>query len=157
MADLEKVINSSKTVFSAAIYKGHFEHGGQKLGMVQVIVKKILFSAKLNTEPPPIEDQYLVFGAAGAYFGAHLIQGKPSFDAIASLGQPYELLVDQCRTRACSEPETVLIPDSELPLTIARPSANVKAPKVNETLGGFHGAVADIQKVSCVEEAELAD
>lgn len=115
--DLTKVISGAKSSFSAALYKGHFEHGGQKLGEVQVQVEKIVFSAKLNGLGAPSENKYLVFGDKGEYFALHLIQGKPNFDAVLSVSQPYKLSQTLCNKRFCPEAPMVPIADSQLPMT----------------------------------------
>jgi hypothetical protein len=125
--DLSEIISGAKTIFSAEIYKGHFERGGQSLGLVQVHVEKLVFSKKLKAQDAEIKNSYIVFGEAGEYFAAHIIQGQPSYDAILSVNQPFKLSKFPCRLRYC--PETRMIP----------------------------GVLVDVKKVIYNEEGDLAD
>lgn len=99
--DLTELISGAKTNFSAVIYKGHFERGGQSLGIAEFHVEKLVFSNKLKAQASPIENSYFVFGEMGEYFAAHLIQAKPSYDAILGVSQPYKLQEVYCRWRYC--------------------------------------------------------
>lgn len=153
--DLTKVMSGAKTSFSASIFKGHFERGGQKLGAVQVEVEKIIFSSTLNGQAVPTDNKYFVFGGNGEYFAAHLIQGKPNYDAIVTVSQPYKLNHSICKKRFCPEPDSTTVADSQLPLILSA-EAHQKVPAVGESLGEFSGVLADLIKVIYVEEGELS-
>ncbi len=165
LMDLTKIVNGTKVEFNAAIYDGHFERGGRNLGNLKVRIEKIVFSSKLNGETPPQQrEKYLVFGEKGEYFAAHLIQGKPSFDVIAEVSQPYELHVRYCRTRMCPEPTKTQVTDENLPLNLVGPGeaqAFQTDPAPGEIgaiqLGGlFDDAVTDVKSVLYVEEGDLS-
>lgn len=153
--DLSAVISGAKTEFSAEIFKGHFEQGGVSLGKLNVSVEQVIYSSKLNAQPSGEPSKYLVFGSGGEYFAAHLIDGKPNFDAILSVTHPYHVFVPHCRTRNCADPVTTPIADSQLPLTLDAFSAD--KPQAGETLGQSFGVLADVLKVIYMEEADLAD
>jgi hypothetical protein len=154
--DLTKVINGTKTTFTAKIYQGHFERGGKELGVVKVGVEKIIFSAKLNGQASPSQTKYLVFGESGEYFAAHLIQGKPSFDAILNVDQPYVLNQNSCRRRLCPDGEMVPVLDSSLPISLNVTQLQKDIPSAGEYLGHLGGTQARIQKLLYLEEEELA-
>ena len=154
--DLTKVMSGAKTTFPASIYKGHFERGGEMLGEVQVHVERIIFSTKLNGQGVPSENKYFVFGGNGEYFAAHLIQGKPNFDAVLSVNQPHKLNQSICRRRFCPDSGPVLVPDSQLPISLSS-ELDKKVPAAGESLGEFGGILADTQKVIYVEEGDLAN
>ncbi len=157
LMDLTQVLNGTKTDFTAEIFKGHFEQGGQTLGAVYVHVEKIVFSTKLNPTAPVIENNYYVFGTAGEYFAVHLIQGKPNFDSVASVNQPYKLGHPICTARFCPGPDMTLIPDAQLPLTMSSSLAPTAIAKAGDALGSMTGALADIQNVIYSETGELAN
>jgi hypothetical protein len=153
LMDLELLANGSKTEFKAAVYDGHFERGGKKLGWLKVQVEKIILSTPLNgAATPSVIDHYLVFGGAGEYFAAHLIQAKPSFDAILKIGKPYQTSLPYCRTRLCAEPATGEIADSELPLTLPA-VGNVQT---LSHLGTLRGAMVDVQSLLYLETGDLS-
>ena len=161
--DLEKIINGTKTEFKAAIYEGHFEQGGQNLGNLKVQIEKIVFSSKLNSQTPPQpKENYFVFGAKGDYFAAHIIQGKPSFDVILQVSQPYDIS-HFCKTRVCSGPTKMLIQDEKLPLILVGPSdprslSTTPPPGGKSTiqLGESFSGFTDVQKVLYIEEGDLS-
>ncbi len=157
--DLSQIINGAKTGFSASIYKGHFERGGQSLGVVKVRVEKVIFSKKLDGSKAPADsDQYLLFGETGEYFAVHLIQGKPSFDEILKVSQPYELEFSHCRTRVCADPPKNLISDALLPITVTDQESDSGShlPVMGGQIGEMNGPIVDVLKVIYIEEAELA-
>ena len=111
--DLTQVINGSKSSFSGHLFQGHFEQDGIDLGGVTVQVEKIIFSTKLDAQDNAQDIKYLVFGQAGEYFAAHLILGKPNYDAVLSVSQPYQMQDHPCHLRACPDPEKTLIGDDQ--------------------------------------------
>lgn len=156
--DLSKVIDGSKKSFSAEVFAGHFERGGQNLGQVLVKVSKITYSAKLAANQLPSQpfqnESYLLFGEAGEYFGAHLIKGKPSFDAVVSVSQPTKMLNVPCNRRNCPDPIAVPITDSQLPLTVR---SSVTAPASGDFLGSpFKDVHATVKTSIYYEEDELS-
>lgn len=154
--DLTKIINGQITQFKAHLFQGHFEQGGTDLGLVMVGIEKVVFSSPLNPTTPE-GAQYLVFGQAGEYFAAHVINGKPSFDTILSVSQPYALNEVFCRTRACSGVQQIPTPDSSLPVTLAfGPSANGAKAEGGNQLGQFGGTLSDVKQVLYFEEGDLS-
>lgn len=154
--DLTKIISGEMKSFKADIYQGHFEKGGTKIGPVKVLVEDVVFAKKLDSQMTGLENKYLLFGEANEYFAAHLIYGKPNFDAILSVSQPYKIFaIEHCRTRVCAEPIFDKVPVG-LPQIVAASYRTVKVPAVGQTLGMFKGVMADVQKIIYVEEDELS-
>lgn len=157
--DLTQVIDGTLKAFQAAIYDGHFEQGGKSLGLVDVSVAKLIFAAKLNphARARPSE-QYLVFGENGSYFAAHLIGGKPSFDAIVSVTQPQKLNLPTCRTRACPDPTSTPVADAELPLTLSAVTSGTPAAgdSLHQAATPYVSLNADIASVLYLESDELS-
>lgn len=152
--DLTLLISGAKTSFKAAIFDGHFERGGQKLGPVVVDVEKIVFSSKLDgTQQPAAFGSYLLFGELGEYFGAHLIKSKPSFDAIMTISPPATTIIPGCGRADCPDPVNVPIPDSQLPVVI---EASATPPHAGDALGGGLGAHTSVTDIIYLEENELA-
>ena len=159
IVDLTQIINGGKTTLNASIYKGHFENGGENLGPVKIHIQKLIYSSKLDgTQVPENLENYFVFGEAGEYFAAHLIQSKPSFDAIINVSQAYELKIPFCRTRVCDEPSKTLIDDGQLPITVGGPKSgsSFSLPIAGEQLGDLGGPIVDVLNIVYLEEAELA-
>lgn len=149
--DLTQVIDGSKTSFQAAIYVGHFEQGGDLLGPVVVNVVSIVHAAKLDADPAPSDlPHYLLFGGEGEYFAAHLIKGKPSFDAVFEASQP--VLKSFCGRGGCPDPVMAPIPDVQLPVT-----AFLGIPEVGQLVGfDDFGPQAVLKKLLYFEEGELS-
>lgn len=154
--DLTEVMTGLKTQFTAKLYHGHFERGGKNLGSVVVHVQKIVLSSKLNPKTEE-QNQYFVFGEGNEYFGAHLIQGKPSYDTIVKLKKPYTLKFTHCRTRVCDNPLEIPINDDQLPLTLPKVilDRNID-PKNGDQIGSFNGVLSDILNVLYFEQDELS-
>ncbi len=156
--DLGQIVNGKRTEFLAALFDGHFERGGKKLGPIRVKVEKVVLSLQLNAHAStPENEKYFVFGQKGEYFAAHLIEGKPSFDALLEVSQPYTLDDADCRTRVCREPKAVPTADEALPLTLTGPpmSELFEGGKFL-TLGSFFEAHADVKKVIYLEQGDLS-
>lgn len=155
--DLTLVMSGKKKEFQADLYQGHFERGGNNLGKTVVSVVKIILSEKLNANLNTQDDEeYLIFGGAGEYFAAHKIKGKPSFDQILKVNQPYQLDVPHCRTRVCDEPKKVMIEDSKLPIVSLNPQGLGVNLKSGDVLGGLGFGVTEILNVIYLEQNELA-
>lgn len=156
--DLEKIVNGLKTEFTASIYEGHFERGGQNLGRLKILVKKIVLASHLNGLTPPQQDEkYFVFGEKGDIFAVHLIQGKPSFDAILVTSNPYVLHFPHCHTRVCPEPTRTLLSDEKLPLILVGPTdPQTLQGNSGLTLGDLSGGSADVKTVLYLEEGDLS-
>ncbi len=135
--DLTKVMDGSKKTFAAEIYQGHFERGGVSLGSVTVQVEKVLLSKKLDAHAVPLQNEYFVFGESGEYFAAHLIRGKPNFDAIVAMTKPS-------------------VDDAQLPLNVQGPVFSIDTPIVGDTYRGDGGVQSDVSKVVYFESGELA-
>ena len=133
--DLTQVISGSKRSFRAEIFEGHFERGGRSLGAITVGVTEIVFAQKLNPRVErPSHESYLTFGAEGEFFAAHLIEARPSFDAILKIQEPTGLGL----------------------LKVARPGSGFVLPSNGDLLGDPAGAQSRVQEVIYLEEAELA-
>ena len=137
LMDLTKVMDGTIPQFKADLFIGHFERGGKKLGKVTVKVEKFLVNTKLDPASAE-QNKFIIFGEAGEYFAAHVINGKPSFDAVLKVTQPLN------------------IEDSSLPVTVNYSNPGQKIPLVTHTLGGFSGVNADVLQVIYAEENELA-
>lgn len=135
--DLTQVMNGSITKFKADLFHGHFERGGINLGPVTVTVEHFIINAKLDPNSSE-KSQFVVFGAQGEYFAAHLINGKPSFDYIASITKPAGLA------------------DSQLPAALTNAPPGPAIPVTGQTLGEAGGATAAILQVIYLEQNELA-
>lgn len=153
--DLVKVMDGSKKSFAAEIYQGHFERGGVSLGSVTVNIEKILLSTKLDAKSKPDND-YFMFGESGEYFAAHLIKGKPNFDAIVGVSQPYTVHEQPCRTRVCPNPTIKTVDDSKLPLIVKGTVFSIDAPIVGDFMRANDEQRTDIMKVIYFESGELA-
>jgi hypothetical protein len=159
--DLAEVVKGTKQKFLAKIYQGHFERGGTSLGAVRVSVAEVIYAMKLGSASAERESRYVVFGHDGEYFGAHLIQGQPSFDAIVSTSQPYQLAYQvasdfPCHKRYCPDPGPVSVPDSKLPFDLVD-GAGQKPPQVGTSIGVPNSGAVDIQELIYFEEGDLAD
>ena len=156
LMDLTQVMSGLKTQFSAQLYQGHFEKGGKNLGSVMVQVQKIVLSTKLNPNEKE-QNNYFVFGENGEYFGAHIIQGKPSYDTIVKLSKPYTLRLSHCRTRVCADPKKTLVSDEQLPMNLPKviQDSNV-APIIGDQIGVFNGVFTDVLNVLYFEQDELS-
>ncbi len=152
--DLALVMNGSIKSFPAELFHGHFERGGTPLGPVTVAVETFIINTKLN--PQAMEThEFLVFGAEGEYFAAHLIKGKPSFDFVAAVSKPYTLSIAHCERRACLDPEKIPVSDDKLPLTLQSVLGNA-LPKAGHFLFGSNRVATEIMDVIYVEKNELA-
>jgi len=149
--DLTTVISGQKTEFSAKLFQGHFEKDGKLLGVVTVHVDKVITSAKLNPTGQPGQD-YLVFGANGEYFAAHMIAGQPTYDAITKVAQAKSFPI--CHKRLCLDLDPVAVADSKLPITLGKSDANL-LPNVNDELGLLY-TTTKIQKIIYVEQNDLS-
>jgi hypothetical protein len=133
--DLSQVISGLKRSFRAEIFDGHFERGGKSLGPVSVVVAEIVFAEKLSPRgQQPSHESYLSFGAQGEFFAAHLIEARPSFDAILKIGQP----------------------NGSGLLRVARPGSEFVLPEKGDLLGDPLGTQSRVEDVIYLEEAELA-
>jgi hypothetical protein len=166
-ADLTQVIGGIRTTLLASIYQGDFENHGKNLGPVHMHVDEVLYSARLTGRLPTKaltgsaennQENYLVFGENGEYYSAHLIQGKPSFDQIAEVSQPYQLQATYCRTRACAETLKHFVDDSELPLTLSVPKNESTLGMLQEgdQLGDLGGPLVDVIHILFSEPVALS-
>lgn len=155
--DLTKIMDGTKTTFKAAIFMGHFERGGQNLGQITVQVDKITFSTKLNAAVNVPENKYLVFGEGDEFFAAHIIKGKPSYDAVLQVSKPMQILFPHCRTRLCDDPVETPI-EVQLPLVLDGPSPGEasQVPQIGGLLGNLSGPSVNVKKLIYFEEAELS-
>lgn len=151
--EMSDLLTGTIKSFTATIYKGHFERGGTKMGDVIVSMKMILLGAKLNKDDKSSSD-FLSFGQDGEYFLAHVIKGKPSYDAIYETAQPYKLIVPACGRAACPEPFTVPLADSLLPGTLKSLEEHGKVHPSNMALGQ-RNLMVDVAEPFYVEYGDL--
>ena len=86
---LTSLINGTKSNFQAYVYDGHFEKGGLNIGSVTVTVEKVVFTKKLHpNDTHSLPEEYLLIGDSGEFFAAHIITGKPNYDAILKISPP---------------------------------------------------------------------
>ena len=74
--------------FSAELYNGHFERGGQRLRTINIEFESLVFFKKLRREesqPPPNRQKYIVFGRRGNQFMVHIAHGAPEIDEILEI------------------------------------------------------------------------
>jgi hypothetical protein len=158
--DLTELINGERVTFKATLFKGHFERGGTPLGKIQIDVRKIVYSSKLNdSEQMPIREPYIIFGQKGEYFAAHLIQAKPSFDAIVIVKTPYQMVHHQrCMPLECVKPWPIA--DRKLPIFLKEtfPNKNEKlgTPELGMSLGDLKGIRTEIENIVYLEIDELS-
>jgi len=135
--DLTKVLNGSKTQFQAEIYLGHFERGGTSIGPVTVQVEAVIFSKKLQPNEKDVDLEYVAFGESGEMYAAHLIKGKPSFDAVVQL--------------------TPLVGEAQTLSVILNAGTNSqRLPVVGDTLITPSKSQIQIKNILYLEQAELA-
>jgi hypothetical protein len=89
--DLTLVINGQKNQFVATVFAGHFEQGGTPIGTVKVTVTQVIFTKKLNPKEAQTKPEYFKFGNKDETYAVHIIKGKPSFDEILKLKEPFRI------------------------------------------------------------------
>jgi hypothetical protein len=74
-------------VFTAQLYRGHFERGGSLIASnVQVEIKNVIYFKKFNpVESQPSTASYLLFGNGDEQFLAHQIFAAPDFDQVSKV------------------------------------------------------------------------
>lgn len=155
--DLTQIIDGSKKNFVANIYAGHFEKGGNNLGPITVVVKKIVFTKKLTVNEPTSTYDHVLFGANGEYFAAHVIKGKPSSDAIYTVEQPAGLAVTpDCKERVCNPPFSKPFQDDMLPVFAKNKNLNMKTPSQTDDILGNFNTFAIVKSLIYFEENELS-
>ena len=153
--EFSKIMDGSLKQFKGELYEGHFEKDGINLGQVKVTIEKNIYSSEIQLSQPgegPLSESYLLFGSSGEYFGLHLIQNKPSFDAVVQINQPYRVSLF-CGRRDCSELTPKPISDQKLPIKV---STTQITPQAGQTLGQPRDAVADIQSVVYLSNEDLS-
>ena len=87
-------LGDSRMTFTADLYDGHFERGGEKLASnFNVNIKKVVYQQMFNPqEDRPKFLEYILFGTPQETFLAHKISGVPNYDQILSVspGDPSE-------------------------------------------------------------------
>ncbi len=120
--DLTKVISGEMKQFTGYLYKGHFEQGGKSLGLVQVLVKEVVYSNTLSAhQMPPADSEFrsnsfLIFGSDSEFYALHVVSGQPSYDAILSIDHPGKFIHQNCGRADCPEPIKVPIDPATLPV-----------------------------------------
>ncbi|MGE0473865.1 MAG: HEAT repeat domain-containing protein [Nitrospirales bacterium] len=82
-------LGDSRMTFTADLFDGHFERGGEKLASdFAVTIKKIVYKRTLNpNEERPKFSEYILFGTSQETFLAHKISGVPNYDQILSVAR----------------------------------------------------------------------
>lgn len=139
--DLAKVVSGEIRSFPVEIYQGHFERGGTPIGKATVAIKQTIVAKKIVAELGASQN-YISFGHDGEYFLAHLIYGKPTYDAIYTIARPTKLFYPPCGRGVCGEPKVVPINDSYLPREV----------KAENSLFGIrhpeHIAIGDVDDIA---------
>jgi len=82
--------------FRVNIYEGHFEKGGKQIAQqVEVRIKKVIYSKKLNDKMGLKNLHFILFGNQKEQFAAHLITVSPDFDQIFRVKFDISLLADK--------------------------------------------------------------
>jgi len=148
--DLTELKDGSKKSFKATLYKGHFERGGQPLGKIIAQVESIVRGEKLEpSQSTSRNEEYIVFGQRGEYFAAHIIRGKPSYDAVLSVLQPLSHNAI-CMRYSCI-PEGP-IADDELPVIVSAPKS---VPETGDNMGDVHHITTTVKAPIYYEKDEL--
>jgi len=154
--DLTEVISGTKTSFLAHLFSGHFERGGENLGLISVEVEKIIYSKKLDGDQNSGKfHEYLLFGGDGEYFAAHLIKEKPSFDTVLKISKPTSFDF-RCRKRACPDylpNRDVILPARALAKKNSDGSFNL--PKIGTQLSTFNTFPTKVKHIIYLETDEL--
>lgn len=78
-----------RKTFKATVVRGHVERGGhaiEGLTNIDVTVKRVIFAATLSRgAEKPDKLNYILFGAGGELFLAHVVTAPPDFDQIISV------------------------------------------------------------------------
>lgn len=80
---LDEVLRGERRGFSAELYRGNFEAGGEPLGTVAVTIEELVVARPLDGGG---EDEWYVIGGGDEWWAVHRIGAAPSFDAIARVG-----------------------------------------------------------------------
>ena len=78
---LDALLSGERRSFRADVYKGNFEDGGEKLGVAEITLEKVLVQRPLEGGEP--DDEYYVFGGGEEWWAIHRIGGSPSFDSVS--------------------------------------------------------------------------
>jgi hypothetical protein len=73
--------------FKVAIYRGHFERGGEKIAEnITVTIKEVIYFKKFNAEESKEEAaDFILFGNNKEQFAVHHISNKPDFEQIIQI------------------------------------------------------------------------
>jgi len=81
--DLKRLINAETLSLTTKIYRGHFERGGELIGEYDVQFKSLIWKKKIRPTEASETFQYQHIPLkSGASIAVHIINSKPSFDAI---------------------------------------------------------------------------
>jgi hypothetical protein len=74
-------------LFKAALFRGHFERGGEMIAQsIEITIEKVVLFKKFDlTGTRDAVSKYMVFGSGKERFVAHLISHKPDFDQIIQI------------------------------------------------------------------------
>jgi hypothetical protein len=98
ISDLANALRSGNTfaLNGCEIARGHIERGGPTIinGANFTVTQAMHFRQLNANETDPAESKYLLFGANGENFVAHLIAGRPDFDQVMEVTAPNGVVVD---------------------------------------------------------------
>jgi hypothetical protein len=77
--------------FHAALYRGHFERGGEAITDVIITITRVVHFKKFDPHQPKLGSaRFFLFGKGKEKFLAHEISAKPDFDQILAVEAPFE-------------------------------------------------------------------
>jgi hypothetical protein len=109
--DLSRLMEGEIASFSAMLFDGHFEQGGQEIGLIDIDISQTLFSQKISTHNGQGLKSFLLFGSQGEYFAVNLIPNGSAMDQVLEVDSLEKFDHVQCETRTCRSP----VQDSHLP------------------------------------------
>ncbi|MGV9868774.1 hypothetical protein [Rhodococcus koreensis] len=82
-----------RTSFTGALFRGHFEKGGEQIAPDLVAdIKRVVHGRKLEVDPPtPKTLEYIVFGTSDEVYLAHLITRPPDFDQVIQVKLDHQI------------------------------------------------------------------
>ena len=110
--------------FTADLYRGHFERGGDSIGRINITIEKVVYFKKFDPKATRLKEaKYLVFGSGKERFVAHVISQRPDFDQII-----------QVQTTLAEGTELIANPSANNSLKVAGKAIKVKTGQKESTI-----------------------
>lgn len=78
----DQVVNGNITELQATLFSGHFEQGGEALGLVKMKIKGVVLYSEIKTDQNSELTEFKVFGQNEDYYMIHTIKTAPSYDMV---------------------------------------------------------------------------